>query len=290
MQRGSSDFVSVKPQGTFGDRKNDGYDRKLGSYYQVFAPEDLTLKAQKAVEKLKDDFSGLMEYWNTITPVSEFHFVLNDKYKGSFPTIESDLADIKKDHELRECGSFLAKHLEERLFVLNDDQIVAVVGFILDPSNIQLLDYSILSEVIFHIMQYKGELEPTLLLSAPNFDEKIKFNGLSIHTANLLQAGAYQVGSLENYFSLNSNFAKQELRDTLNGIYLNSLTKHFDTSTGMNASDLRFFDILNTAAPNQTQAVQNATLILMAYFFEACDIFEDPKSGDGVDATSGQTH
>lgn len=59
MQRGSSDFIRVKPQGKIGDRKNDGYDRKLGSYYQVFAPEDLTKKAQDAVKKLKRDLQAL---------------------------------------------------------------------------------------------------------------------------------------------------------------------------------------------------------------------------------------
>jgi hypothetical protein len=79
MQRGNPDFISVKPQGKIGDRKNDGYDRKKGCYYQVFAPENPILKSQDAVKKLKTDFAGLLKHWNKVTPVKEFHFVFNDK-------------------------------------------------------------------------------------------------------------------------------------------------------------------------------------------------------------------
>jgi hypothetical protein len=34
-------FTPIKPHGLIGDRKNDGYVEATGTYYQVFAPEDL---------------------------------------------------------------------------------------------------------------------------------------------------------------------------------------------------------------------------------------------------------
>jgi hypothetical protein len=277
MQRGNPDFIAVKPQGKIGDRKNDGYDRKKGCYYQVFAPENPKLKSQDAVKKLKTDFAGLLKHWNKVTPVKEFHFVFNDKYNGSFPTIEADLAAIKTKNKLDDCSSFLAKHLEERLFALADDQVGAVVGFIPDPSNIQTLDYSTLNEVISHILQYKGALGPTQLLSAPNFEDKIKFNGLGPQTGTLLNSASYQVGILDDYFSLNSDFIKQDLRDTMNRMYQNAQVKDFGSAIGVSKSDLVFLDILESASTNQTQAVRNAVLVVMAKFFESCDIFEDPK-------------
>lgn len=40
MTYSNPNFNSVKPQGQFGDRKNDGFDRTTGVYYQVYAPED----------------------------------------------------------------------------------------------------------------------------------------------------------------------------------------------------------------------------------------------------------
>jgi len=275
MRRESSDFAPVKPQGIFGDRKNDGYNRKRGAYYQVFAPEDPKLKQQVAVKKLKDDFAGLKAYWDTVTPVREFHFVFNDKYKGAFPTMEADLADIKKEHHLSDCSSFLAQHLEDRLMSLPDDQIQAVVGFIPDPSKIQMLDYSIVNDVINHVMLYKGGINTAQIFSVPDFDEKIQFNGLSPRVGALLNSAAYQAGILDEYFALNSEFTKQSLRDVLSNMYQSALAKPLPIISS-NKSDLVFFDILDGVAPDQTQAVRNAALVVLAYFFESCDIFEDP--------------
>jgi hypothetical protein len=34
------EFIQIKPQGRYGDRKNDGYTPSLGHYYQVYAPEN----------------------------------------------------------------------------------------------------------------------------------------------------------------------------------------------------------------------------------------------------------
>ena len=279
MTRGNPDFVGVKPQGRIGDRKNDGYDRRKGHYYQVFAPENPKLKSQDAVKKLKTDFAGLMKYWNSVSPVNEFRFVFNDKYNGTFPTIEKDLAAIKTKHKLAECTSFLAKHLEDRLFMLADDQIITVVGFIPDTSKFETLDYSVLSEVIGHVLKQKSTLTPTQLLSAPDFSEKIKFNGLGLPTSSLLNSASYQVGILDKYFELNSDFTKQTLRDSINELYKNALAKDLGTHSGVSKSDLVFLDTLNSIAPHHNHAVWNAALVVMAYFFESCDIFEDPSSG-----------
>lgn len=280
MQRGNTNFIGVKPQGKIGDRKNDGYDKKTGCYYQVFAPEDPKLKSQNAVKKLVTDFAGLYKHWNKVTPVKEFYFVFNDKYNGSFPTIETDLAKIKKTHKLNNCASFLAKHLEERLFALADDEIIAVVGFVPDPENILTLDYSVLTEVIAHVLKQKSQLEPSKLLSAPDFSEKIKFNGLGLQTSALLTSASYQVGIVDKYFELNSDFTKQELRDTINDLYKDALAKDFSGDTsGVNKSDLVFLDILYSIAPDKNQTTVNAALVVMAYFFESCDIFEDPNAG-----------
>ena len=97
MNYAHSGFKQIKPQGQIGDRKNDGYVPSLGHYYQVYAPENPTAKQTQAtaVTKAKDDFQGLIDAWHKTHPIKGYRFVFNDKYRGSFPTIEQDLADIK---------------------------------------------------------------------------------------------------------------------------------------------------------------------------------------------------
>ena len=71
------EFRPVKPQGQLGDRGNDGYSSSRGVYYQVFAPEaENHLTPSSAVKKLGTDFKKLREYWDTLAPIKEYHFVL----------------------------------------------------------------------------------------------------------------------------------------------------------------------------------------------------------------------
>lgn len=44
MRLSNNEFIQVKPQGQFGDRKNDGFIKSSGTYYQVYAPENASTK------------------------------------------------------------------------------------------------------------------------------------------------------------------------------------------------------------------------------------------------------
>jgi len=279
MQKAFPDFKPIKIQGNLGDRKNDGYVPRQGQYYQVFAPEDINKSKSDAVSKLKEDFSGLMEYWADICHVKSFSFVMNDKYQGSFPTIEKDLADIKNDNNLDGCDSFLAKDLEDVLFELPDDMIVSIVGFVPNPEKITNIEFSVVNEVIAHISQNKTAVTRESYLNAPDFSKKIAFNGLSQHVANLLNTASYQVGSVDEYFSMNSEFAKQEIRDNLAGIYESNtnILGNEEDGASVNIPDIIFFNILETISGTVNATAQDAAIVLMAYFFEACDIFEEPN-------------
>ena len=41
MQSVNKNFLQVKPHGRNGDRSNDGFDKNTGTYYQVYAPENI---------------------------------------------------------------------------------------------------------------------------------------------------------------------------------------------------------------------------------------------------------
>ena len=80
----NTNFKPVKAYGRLGDRKNDGFDKTTGTFYQVFAPEDLNREGtiKDGVRKLKEDFEGLYEKWNNICTIKKYYFVANDRYDG----------------------------------------------------------------------------------------------------------------------------------------------------------------------------------------------------------------
>lgn len=288
MQYCCKDFIPVKPYGDVGDRKNDGYIPSQGRYFQVFAPEKPSSKetAVAAASKAARDFAGLKAYWNQSTPIRDFRFVFNDEYKGSPPPLEDALAKIRRDHVI-EAGVFLAKDLEAEALSLPQDQLMDIIGTpIPETGPLDSVDFSVFREVIRHVLDQRVLYTFDAVLNAPDFNDKIQFNGLSSSVASFLTVGSYQIEAVEDYFSKNSTFARQEVRNRLSSLYLASRQRFLDLGyQAPEVGNLVFFDLLERVTPplknepmRQRVAAQEAAIVVMSYYFEACDIFEDPHA------------
>lgn len=277
MMKYNPNFRPVKPHGNLGDRKNDGFDSSKGIYYQVYSPENPVEKKWEALNKSMKDFQGLYSYWQEISPITEYYFVLNDKYSGVYPDLEKGLASIKKEYSLNEAAPFYAKHLETICFSLEDDKLHSILGFSPDPSNIPMLQFSELRDVIQYVLANEESIDLTNKLSPPDFDKKIGFNDLSSYPANLLVTASYQLGTLDNYFSKGNASQKQTIGKILKEKYLSLSELNYPTSTDFTKSDAIFDEILKFMAPNMGKRIQDACLVIMAKYFESCDIFEDPE-------------
>ncbi len=288
MQYANPNFVPVKPQGNQGDWKNDGHDPKVGRYYQVYSPEQFD--ESLAVKKLEEDFAGLKAKWgdNSIYPngVQEFYFAINDHFRvtpGGYPTTIAILEKLRQEHGLKECGLFLSKNLEDVLLGLEEDQIISVVGYPPNPADISVLPFKLVNEIITYIVESVQVRSLNQLLINPDFDDKITFNRLVV-TGSWLRDANFRCGSLEDYFRANSNFTRQEVRNRLTGLYEESKALGFaDDSGGQTSADQQLFHILNEITPptpnkdkRLAKELQDAALVVMAYFFESCDIFEEP--------------
>lgn len=268
MNHAEPDFIQIKPWSNTGDRKNDGYIKSKGIYFQVYAPEDIRKKYSEVIAKLKTDFSGLLKQWNQSTPIKEFYFVVNDKYKGVSPDAELAIRDIVKNNNLSNGDFKTAKDLENLLFNLSDDQIQAIVGYIPNPTDIHNINYSILNEVILYIMQLpipQGNIEVS---SVPDWNAKIKFNDLCDETKSFLEQGYIQVQDLEKYLSSNGDFLATELCKKMIEIYSEE-KRNF-------CGDVLFWKIVEKISPKNEKTYMTFAIMIMAKYFESCDIFEKP--------------
>lgn len=284
MQYANPGFVPVKPQGNQGDWKNDGHDPATGAYFQIYSPEQID--EGSAIKKLEEDFAGLVAKWSdgSVYPsgVKEFYFVLNDARRvvlGGFPTTIAALESLKQKHGLKKCELFLKSDVENLVLGLPEDQIIALVGFPPNPGSIQVLSLSLINEVVVHIVQSTSARSLVQSLVDPDFEKKIAFNEL-VTTANWLRDADYRRGTLEDYFKANGKFTRQEVRDRLRAIYEASATLPAAT---VKTADERLFHMLQEICPSPQnfdprlkREIQDAALVIVAYFFESCDVFEEP--------------
>ncbi len=263
MNYAEPEFEQIKPWGNIGDRKNDGFIRSKGVFFQVFAPEDISKSYPDAITKLENDFAGLLSQWS---PVKEFYFVVNDKYKGVNADANQTIANIVKNNSLIKGKILTAKDIEAVVFELADDLIIRIVGFLPDSEQITSLDFSVLNQVIGFIMKLpvkKGQG----IIKFPDWDEKIIFNNLSEGTKQYLDTASFNLGAL-NEFLANESFLAEELQKKLIGLY-EELKQNYN-------GEFLFWEIVIKCMPKNEQAFLTPILTIMAKYFESCDIFEEP--------------
>ncbi|MDR0758849.1 MAG: hypothetical protein LBF74_01900 [Treponema sp.] len=147
-----------------------------------------------------------------------------------------------------------------------------IVGHIPDPASLPGIDFSILDEVIAYIMKLSLAVPlavpMTVEMKLPDWGKKIQFNGLSSAATLCLNNGVMQINSLQQFIDNESNFLGDSLRDKMNEIYIAEKDSH----TG----DDLFWAIVKTASPKAETSYQAAVIVIMAKYFESCDIFERP--------------
>jgi hypothetical protein len=131
MEKAYSDFQKIKPYGNKGDGGNDGYRKKSGIYYQVYAPNTPKVNELKAAKKLQEDFAKLMVKWDGISTIKEYYFVFNDKFSGSTQQLEKTISLLTKENPSIHFELFLAKDLETTFFMLSEAEMLEL-GFTID--------------------------------------------------------------------------------------------------------------------------------------------------------------
>jgi hypothetical protein len=277
MTKWNIEFQAVKAYGNIGDKKNDGFIRSTGTYYQVFAPEDIdnNKTISNAVRKLENDFKGLVKNWDDVCKIKNFYFVINDKYRGIAPPILQKVMELSKLDEFAEIeiNVFGAKELEGVFDSLADAQIYDIVG-VIPNQDMPLLEYEALQETVSYLMNTEVEDFGTDNLVVPDFDKKIEFNGLSQTVNNKLVNASYQEGELLKYFNENPG-CNEILQKRFHTIYENS--KNEIQESEEDYADRRFFYILSESCNKRTLPIVTSVLVLMAHYFISCDIFEEPK-------------
>lgn len=253
-------------------------------YYQLYAPLDPKEKAGIAATKLAKDFAMLYKQWGGKLGrgIAKYTFAYNEKYEGAPKDIGLALNQLRSEHPKIAFAHYGCPDLETDFMHLQDSERDRVLGgAVPDPERVAALDYSVLREVIRHIVSADIAESESRIDLPPELDEKIKLNNISRVHAIRIQHGALPSGRIDKYFEDNSPFVLDELRDHVVGVYeaAKKAIVAVPPPAGYSIVDAVFGLFRKSLFPKfATAPTATAVDAVIGYFFEACDVF-DPKPG-----------
>ena len=265
MRYPRGDFARVRPWGNVGDRKNDGYLRSKRMLFQCFAPRDIRPLA-KCIKKITDDFTGALPYWEDY--FDEWVFTHND-VKGLPPDVLKLLLDLSAKHKPLRATHWGYAELLTEFKALSPTDVATLLGPAPDRKDVVAVRLEDVKRLLEHIAI---QPEPLAVDVRPVPAAKLQYNQLSDAAGVLLKAGMTRADIVKKYLR---GLADQTRYDRVAATFrlryeelkAEGCTPD-DTFTGLQ----KF--IAGDSVPSPSH--QAATLAVLAFFFEACEIFERP--------------
>ena len=269
------DFEAVRPYGKRGDLKCDGRLVSTRTIFQCYAPYEM--KEAPLNSKIEQDFVGACESWGG--DMAEWILVHNDQ--RGLPASSGQLLQRLREDRLEVTIEVWTEPALQELadgLPLADQQ--ALFGFAPSKSGLETLAMADLQPVI-HQLQFMDP-EPGEEPLTPPSRNKLEKNRLSADAAALLRLGRRKEALVETWFTKNR---RPDLGERIAEAFRR---RYVQLNDGTRSADQVFGQLQQYAGMGGEPPRQAAVLAVLSYFFERCDIFEDPED-EGND-TADQAH
>ena len=258
------DFERVRPYGRQGDHKCDGRRISTGTIFQVYAPDNLRASTLEA--KIEDDFGGALQHW----PDMRIWTLVTNDDRGLPPSTSHLLDDLRGDNPRVAIEHWSMPDLQRltREFSLDDwREIFGEAPASADWDQLAVPDIKEVLDTL-ETRQTEAGQEP---LNPPRAD-KLDRNELSAATDVLLRAGRLKEPLVEQYLR---RTPKADLGERIAEAFRQRYVALRDAGTSPDGIFQALYEYTGamTGLPNR----QVAGLAVLSYYFERCDIFEDPE-------------
>ena len=266
-----SDFEAVRPYGKQGDLKCDGRRVSTGTIFQCYAPEQM--KAERLKRKIDQDFRGAFSHWDV--DMNQWVLVHNDT-RGLPPGSIQSINRLRREHRSVQIEVWTEPQLQKLATRLPLSAHQALFGYAPSKTGVETLMLADLKPVIDALQRTDPEpgQEP---LTPPSVD-KLARNSISEDAAELLRVGRRKEALVETWFSKSPN---ADLGERIAEAFRR---RYAQLKESGRSADGIFTHLQQYAGTGGEPQQQNAALAVLSYFFERCDIFEDPEeAGDSAD-------
>lgn len=261
-----TDFMACRPWGNRGDRKNDGFLKSEKQLFQVYAPNEM--KEREAIKKITEDFEGAKQYWGP-------HFIkwafVHNANTSLPPHVHKVLLEF---HQANQTINIETWGLEElrlvfRKIPLEDKQIW--LGFAPTAETRMKLDFSDLQPVLENLAA-QSAAQNLPVKDVPS--GKIEANALSESVATIIKEGMIKADLVRQFFD---QWHDPELGEKI----AESFRKQYKLLRDERLTPNKIFVELQTWAGGEQRGTPEhelAVWTVLAYYFERCDVFEEPRS------------
>ena len=267
-----NDFVRVRAFGSLGDKGCDGYLQGAGRLYQCYGKlHDAALNVTTLVGKIETDYTKAAAALARL--IREWHFVHN-LFDGMPVEALAKLDEMRAANPHHVIGFVGPAGFEERVFALEELRIVALLGPVAsaeDSCNLRMEEVRDLMNGVTRGM-VAAPIDEGSPAEVPY--DKLDFNGITGPWHHLLASGSRNAAFVAEYVSQHADpefgrkvaeAFRERYRDLkAQGLLPNAILTHlYEGVTG-----------IGSVSPERQVAAQ----ALLAYLFDACDIFEDHPS------------
>lgn len=258
-----ADFEEVRPYGPYGDLKCDGRRISTKSIFQCYAPD--AMKEAELIAKVAEDFHGARIHWNA--DMAEWVFVHNDS-RGLPPNAVRHIDSLRQTHSPLAIETWSEPELLKLAMGLD---LVALQALFGPAASIAIVDRLVMADLvpIIEALQHQDPNAGDPPLTPPS-PAKLEKNALSEESGLLLRIGRRKSSLVDTFFRKSPRpdmgeriaeaFRMRYAELKAIGLPADTIFKHLQDYAGMNGEPKR----------------QGAALAVLAYFFDSCDIFEDP--------------
>jgi len=260
-----ADFMACRPWGKRGDRKNDGFLKSKRQLFQVYAPNEMS--ESKVITKIREDFNGAKAYWGKY--FDKWAFVHN-AVGGLPPHVQTVLLDFENENPGITVESWGLEELRGIFRKLTPEDMQSWFGNAPTAETKAKLGFKDL-QVVLETLADGSALSDQPMRDVPR--GKIEANALSESVAILLKEGMSKAPLIEDFF--------RKWHDaTLGERIAKSFRAKYESLRGSLTPNQVFAELQTWAggANRGTPEHELAVLTVMAYYFERCDIFEEPRS------------
>lgn len=256
------DFERIKPHGAEGDRKADARSRRDRTIYQCYAPT--TLRRDRLIAKLDQDFEGAVEYWGHW--MKRWVFV-HDDIEGLSALVHEHLDALRDRHpsvSIEVWGEVELIRLADQMDLAGWESVFPGV-----PSQ---GDTAVAPEDIAAVVQYLEQADPAPgqePIRPPSVD-KIARNDLSADVQSLLRVGQHKDHLVRRFF------VQHHTPDLGERIAEAFRRRYRELREREHSPDDIFVGLQRAFGARGTAKREVASLAVLNYLFDRCDIFEDP--------------